>query len=357
MNDLQPYFVLLCISLLMMFVQLLAKQKTLSHILFAMFCGSMAMMAAQKLTQTELGAYYYLVGMGACFTCNGYWLLARTLFRNDNAIALRHILLAASVAITLCVDLGLKTLVELSVLHSQSIAPVRVLLGEILVLLSSCMMLLTFREAYRGYGALEPSQKRIRLVFMGLYCLAAVMGSMMPSVFPEFGADGRFVTLAVVIVLIATQYLIVQKSKMQKLHNNGDKTHNATTHSARKSTAFTEQDKILVKNLDTLIEEQKIYLTSNLKVIDIAAALNVSEYRISQILRAYYAADNFNQFINRRRIEHAKSLLKAKEHSHWPVLVVGMESGFASVGPFNRAFKAETGETPNQYRRQALNKA
>jgi AraC-like DNA-binding protein len=40
------------------------------------------------------------------------------------------------------------------------------------------------------------------------------------------------------------------------------------------------------------------------------------------------------------------------------VLVIGLESGFASVGPFTRAFKQFTGLTPNQYRQQfGLNKA
>jgi AraC-like DNA-binding protein len=34
--------------------------------------------------------------------------------------------------------------------------------------------------------------------------------------------------------------------------------------------------------------------------------------------------------------------------------VVGLESGFASVGPFTRAFKAHTGFTPNQYRQNQL---
>ncbi|MFT4938211.1 MAG: AraC-like DNA-binding protein, partial [Paraglaciecola sp.] len=50
------------------------------------------------------------------------------------------------------------------------------------------------------------------------------------------------------------------------------------------------------------------------------------------------------------RIRHAKTLLQDPENTHWPVVVVGMESGFASVGPFTRAFKSNSGMTPNQYR-------
>jgi AraC-like DNA-binding protein len=44
--------------------------------------------------------------------------------------------------------------------------------------------------------------------------------------------------------------------------------------------------------------------------------------------------------------------LADEDKQKWTVLVVGLESGFASVGPFTRAFKATTGLTPNQYRQQ-----
>jgi AraC-like DNA-binding protein len=36
------------------------------------------------------------------------------------------------------------------------------------------------------------------------------------------------------------------------------------------------------------------------------------------------------------------------------VLTIALDAGFSSLGPFNRAFKAETGVTPSEYRRQAL---
>jgi AraC-like DNA-binding protein len=33
-----------------------------------------------------------------------------------------------------------------------------------------------------------------------------------------------------------------------------------------------------------------------------------------------------------------------------------MDAGFQSIGPFNRAFKAETGMTPTEFRREALSR-
>jgi AraC-like DNA-binding protein len=40
-----------------------------------------------------------------------------------------------------------------------------------------------------------------------------------------------------------------------------------------------------------------------------------------------------------------------------PVLTIAMDTGFRSIGPFNRAFKADTGLTPTEFRRLELAKS
>jgi AraC-like DNA-binding protein len=37
-----------------------------------------------------------------------------------------------------------------------------------------------------------------------------------------------------------------------------------------------------------------------------------------------------------------------------PVLTIALDAGLQSIGPFNRAFKADTGMTPTEFRRNAL---
>jgi AraC-like DNA-binding protein len=49
------------------------------------------------------------------------------------------------------------------------------------------------------------------------------------------------------------------------------------------------------------------------------------------------------------RIKHARTLLKDPENAQWLILEVGLESGFASVETFSRAFKSICDMTPNQY--------
>jgi AraC-like DNA-binding protein len=113
-------------------------------------------------------------------------------------------------------------------------------------------------------------------------------------------------------------------------------------------------DHALAQQIRVILEQQDMYLQANLKVADLARKMDVSEYRISRVFRDHFNARNFNQFINEMRIGHAKTLLEDPANAHWPIIVVGMESGFASVGPFTRAFKSSCEMTPNQYRETYL---
>ena len=60
--------------------------------------------------------------------------------------------------------------------------------------------------------------------------------------------------------------------------------------------------------------------------------------------------------MNHYRIAEAKAALADPDQADVPVLTIALDAGFSSLGPFNRAFKAETGLTPSEYRRLALRK-
>ena len=60
---------------------------------------------------------------------------------------------------------------------------------------------------------------------------------------------------------------------------------------------------------------------------------------------------NFNRLINHHRIEQAKQVLASDDDRS--ILEIALDCGFGSVGPFNRAFKAETRMTPKAWRASA----
>ena len=59
---------------------------------------------------------------------------------------------------------------------------------------------------------------------------------------------------------------------------------------------------------------------------------------------------NFADFLNARRIEAARTALADPDKARLPVSSIAFDLGYASLGPFNRAFKDATGLTPTAWR-------
>lgn len=94
-----------------------------------------------------------------------------------------------------------------------------------------------------------------------------------------------------------------------------------------------------------------IWQEEGLTIGALAAHLNVPEQRVRNTINAGLGHRNFSSFINRARIKAAKAQLTDPLAPGTTVLEIAYTVGFASLGPFNRAFRAETGQSPTEYRR------
>ena len=110
---------------------------------------------------------------------------------------------------------------------------------------------------------------------------------------------------------------------------------------------------LLLRRLDQLMRVERVYRQEGLSIGGLAAQLNVPEYRLRQAINEGLGHRNFNAFLNRYRIDDAKAALSDPSQREVPVLTIAIDAGFQSIGPFNRAFKAATGLTPTEFRRQA----
>ena len=111
---------------------------------------------------------------------------------------------------------------------------------------------------------------------------------------------------------------------------------------------------ILLRRLENLMAVERIYRQEGLSIGALAMKLDLQEYRLRQVINEGLGYRNFNAFLNRYRIDDAKAALSDPNQKDVPVLTIAMDAGFQSIGPFNRAFKADTGVTPTEFRRQAL---
>ncbi|GGF58040.1 AraC family transcriptional regulator [Alteromonas lipolytica] len=345
------YYLLLFTALSVMLAQVYFKPVRTEHILTAIFCGSLAMVALQVLTTASGSTAAYVFALGTCATCNVIWLIARALFRGANALSAKHYLLAASIAGLVIVNRSAELLISVEWLNSREIAWLTGSVSEITRLLSSTILALAFWEPLRGFSTAGNTAKRQRFLFASIFFVGVFSCTVITEGLLTEAARQQIRPWLVVIsalAIVITTFIILLAQHKQRQNN---------AQPVKRPASLSEDDLLLARQIEHLMEYEKLYLNHELKTIDIANALNVSEYKVGRVIRSLSNAANVNQFINRYRIAHAKQLLTAQECQHWTILVISLECGFASLAPFNRAFKASEGCTPNQYRQQKIPQA
>lgn len=113
-------------------------------------------------------------------------------------------------------------------------------------------------------------------------------------------------------------------------------------------------DSRLLARLAAEMTRERLYRQDGLTITAVAARLGVPEYRLRRAINQGLGARNFNAYLNEFRIAEAKSALGDPEQRDVPVLTIALDAGFGSLAPFNRAFRAETGCTPTEFRAKSL---
>lgn len=110
------------------------------------------------------------------------------------------------------------------------------------------------------------------------------------------------------------------------------------------------QEHPLKAPLTHLMQEKEVFTNQNLKVIDLAALLDVQEKELSLFIHENFGK-SFTDYINDYRIEKVKSLLRSPEQERYTLVAIAEKAGFSSKSSFNAVFKKTTGMTPTQYKK------
>lgn len=110
----------------------------------------------------------------------------------------------------------------------------------------------------------------------------------------------------------------------------------------------------LAEFLQRAMAVDHVYRSEDLSIASLAARLSVPEYRLRRLINQRLGHRNFNAFVNGFRLAEAMAALADPSKRELPVLTIALTAGFQSIGPFNRAFKAATGLTPTEFRKQKL---
>lgn len=99
---------------------------------------------------------------------------------------------------------------------------------------------------------------------------------------------------------------------------------------------------------------EELWREENLTIGVVANRLGTQEHRLRRTINRVMGHRNFASFVNGYRIDAAKRDLADLDQAESAILTIAYDVGFASIGPFNRAFRSATGMSPSEFRRNAI---
>lgn len=332
--------------------------RSLPQLFWTLFCASAAVLMARQASGGALSApVMCLMGLLGSFTCSVYWLVARGLFRGPDSVQRPQLWLAGAIVVLLMLrQLVLLANAETWLLNVWS-ERFTAALGEGITLLSSTVLMLGLWEGCRGYTSTQGAERRLRVAYLMVYGGAVMSTSILPWLLyaaAEVVSFQQGLSAVCTIAVVGFTHMAWAWRTRHPLPEGQAIANPAVELSLREARPAAPEDRSLAQQLRAGIEQQRWYLDPELKVADLAEILAVPDYRVSRAVCAGLGEANFNQWVNRHRIGHACRQLSDPSQRRQPILTVALASGFASLGPFNRAFKAQTGLTPSAFRQSAL---
>lgn len=109
-----------------------------------------------------------------------------------------------------------------------------------------------------------------------------------------------------------------------------------------------------LEKLECLMSKNQVWREEGLTIASLALRVGIPENHLRRLINDCLGYRNFPSYVNAHRIAAAKSRLADPGESRVSISTIAYDIGFASLGPFNRAFKEESGVSPSEWRRKAL---
>ncbi len=110
--------------------------------------------------------------------------------------------------------------------------------------------------------------------------------------------------------------------------------------------AFRQVQERIEAGLKELMDEKRTFLDCELRMVDVARMLCTNRNYLSRHINEKYGV-NFNEYINRMRIEYAKNYML--ENPNQLLDTIAVECGFGTAQSFGRKFKAMENMTPRTW--------
>ena len=154
---------------------------------------------------------------------------------------------------------------------------------------------------------------------------------------------GYWIWILLCIVVLAAILLVICWRKQKPT--------SATPEPIATQEAAEEDVPHLMQHINSIMESQKLYKNSELKLSDLANAVGSNRRAVSDCINSQVGC-SFNQYVNTFRTEHAKRIIR--QYPDRKLSDIYVESGFANETSFFRTFKALTGMTPKEWKDKGI---
>ncbi|MGJ8681595.1 helix-turn-helix domain-containing protein [Paraglaciecola sp.] len=110
-------------------------------------------------------------------------------------------------------------------------------------------------------------------------------------------------------------------------------------------------DKEWLDKLTHAMDSELYYRQNELTIRLLSDHLHIPEHQLRRLINQHLGYRNFNDYLNRYRIKDAAQKLSDPKLIRTPILTIAIESGYASLTTFNKAFKTLKEMTPTEFRR------
>lgn len=110
-------------------------------------------------------------------------------------------------------------------------------------------------------------------------------------------------------------------------------------------------DQAWLDTLENCMVNEGYYRTNELTIRSLSDHINIPEHHLRRLINQHLGFRNFNEYLNKFRIEEASLRLSDPKQARLPITTIAIESGYGSLTTFNKAFKALMEMTPSEYRK------
>jgi AraC-like DNA-binding protein len=115
-----------------------------------------------------------------------------------------------------------------------------------------------------------------------------------------------------------------------------------------------EAGRLAIARMNAAMARDELWRREGLTIADLATEAGVSERQLRRLINEKLGHRNFTGFLNSYRIDAAKTKLADPREAGRTIAEIAFDLGYASLGPFNRAFKEATGQTPSAFRKGTM---